>query len=504
MGSFGTLVVRADASVAIGTGHVMRCLALAQAWQDGGGDVVFAMADSTPAVHERLGSERVEIVHLETTVGSAQDAAQVAALAHARHASWVVVDGYEFGSEFQRIVKNSGLKLLFVDDNGHATHYFADLVLNQNIHASEELYACRENYTRLLLGPHYALLRREFWPWRDWKREIAAMGDKVLVTMGGSDPDNVSFRVIECLNAIKSPVLQITVVIGGSSPHLQKVREAAARNGRNIRLLVEANNVPELMTENDIAIIAGGGTLSELLFMGCAVLSYARNVVQARVVHDLEGMNALRSLGSSEAVDAGLLASTLREVVASKDLRAQMATAGRRMVDGWGVARALQALAPQEISKATFEVTMAPIMPGEREEFLRMAEQHFHELNPLFVPHQDWKANYFEKIQSGPEFFLRWVLARGQRVGFILFGLENHRFLPRKTGAIYELYVIPAQRRKGIARTCARQAIQELRTFAPSKIQLDVMVGNFGAAELWQSLGFRKVTERFVLADGSR
>jgi UDP-2,4-diacetamido-2,4,6-trideoxy-beta-L-altropyranose hydrolase len=495
-----TLLVRADASVAIGTGHVMRCLALAQGWQDAGGKVVFAMAESTAAVHERLQSELVEVVNLETAVGSAQDAAQVAALAQARHADWVVVDGYRFDAEYQRSLKNAGIKLLFVDDNGHATHYSADLVVNQNIHASEQLYASRESYTQLLLGPCYALLRREFWRWREWKREIPAVGDRVLVTMGGSDPDNVSLRVIECLVEIKTPILQTTALIGGSSPHLKGVKDVVVRNGCRIKLLVEPNNVPELMKENDLAIIAGGGTLSELLFMGCAVLSYARNPVQARVVHDLEAMTALRSLGPSDSVNTGLLASTLREIVGSSDLRAQMAAAGRSIVDGWGVARVVEVLAPQENAG----VTMKPVTSAEREEFLRMAEDHFHELNPSFVPHLDWKANYFEKIQSGSEFFLRWVLIGGKRVGFILFGLEDHRFLPRKTGAIYELYVVPDHRRKGVATTCAQEAIRELRAFAPSKIQLDVMVGNLGAVRLWESLGFDKVTERFVLADGIR
>ncbi len=145
-----------------------------------------------------------------------------------------------------------------------------------------------------------------------------------------------------------------------------------------------------------------------------------------------------------------------------------------------------------------------PVTPADREEFLCMAEQHFRELDPAFVPHEEWKRSYFEKIQSNPDFFLRWIIVRGEHAGFILFGLESHRFLPRKTGAIYELYVASAHRRKGVARACARQAIRELQAFAPSKIQLEVAEGNTAAAELWKSLGFRKVTERFVLTDGGK
>jgi len=149
----------------------------------------------------------------------------------------------------------------------------------------------------------------------------------------------------------------------------------------------------------------------------------------------------------------------------------------------------------------TAVLSMIPVEPDEREDFLKMAQQHFHELNPIFTPAQDWKTSYFETIKNNPRYSLRWIVADGQRVGFILFGVEEHRFLPRQTGAIYEVYVIPEGRRKGIARACAKQIIDELWKSSPSKIQLEVVEGNTAAAGLWRSLGFRKATERFVLTE---
>jgi ribosomal protein S18 acetylase RimI-like enzyme len=81
-----------------------------------------------------------------------------------------------------------------------------------------------------------------------------------------------------------------------------------------------------------------------------------------------------------------------------------------------------------------------------------------------------------------------------------LFGLEKHRFLPRMTGAIYELYVLPEFRRRGVGKTCAMEAIRELWAHTPSKIQLEVIEGRGAAAALWKSLGFQKVTDRYVLS----
>ena len=112
------------------------------------------------------------------------------------------MDGYRFDSEYQRNLKNAGLKLLFVDDLGQCEHYFADLVLDQNVHASEKMYQRREPYTRLLLGSGYAMLRREFQAMREWRREIPAVGRTLLITMGGSDPDNFTLRLIKALAKI--------------------------------------------------------------------------------------------------------------------------------------------------------------------------------------------------------------------------------------------------------------------------------------------------------------
>ena len=148
-------------------------------------------------------------------------------------------------------------------------------------------------------------------------------------------------------------------------------------------------------------------------------------------------------------------------------------------------------------------VSMMPIAPSEREDFLRMAIQHFAELNPVFSPQDDWKEQYFETIRGNPQTFLRWILCDGGRAGFILFGIEKHRFLPRIMGAVYELYVVPAFRRRGIARSCAQQAIKELLAMGPSKIQLEILEGNAGASAFWRSLQFRKVSERFVLTSSA-
>jgi len=150
------------------------------------------------------------------------------------------------------------------------------------------------------------------------------------------------------------------------------------------------------------------------------------------------------------------------------------------------------------------EVLLTPILQTERREFLAMAQTYFSELNPVFLPHDDWKESYFEAIQGNPDCKLCWIMSEGNKAGFVLFGFERHRFLPRTNGAVYELYVRPDHRRRGIARACAHKAIAELKSAGPSKIQLEVAAGNSGATVFWTSLGFEKVAERYVLASEDR
>src|SRR5258708_32931481 len=116
--ALGTLLIRADASVTIGTGHAMRCLALAQAWQDAGGKAVMAMAESLSAVDERLASEGIQTVYLSQAAGSRGDERETAELACSQNADWVVLDGYRFASEYQQAMKATGRKVMVVDDCG--------------------------------------------------------------------------------------------------------------------------------------------------------------------------------------------------------------------------------------------------------------------------------------------------------------------------------------------------------------------------------------------------
>lgn len=323
----------------MGTGHVMRCLALAQAWQDAGGRAVFAMAETTTGVQSRLAAESCEVRAVSCVVGTEADWRQTIALAQELAAEWIVVDGYQFNADYQRALKAAGFRVLFLDDYGHAAHYSADLVLNQNAYASEKMYAARESSTRLLLGPSYSLLRREFTSWRGWRREVAPIGRKVLVTMGGSDPDNFTATVIEGLRSL--PNIETTVVVGGSNPHIESLQRMTTPYGGRFRLLSGVSNMPELMAQADLAVSGAGSTCWEmcLLQLPMVLIDLADN--QRPIARTLHERDAALHLGSSKDVMANEIAPRVVSLLASNSERAGLAEHCGRLVDGRGAERVL-------------------------------------------------------------------------------------------------------------------------------------------------------------------
>jgi UDP-2,4-diacetamido-2,4,6-trideoxy-beta-L-altropyranose hydrolase len=342
--NLGTLLIRADTSVAMGTGHVMRCLALAQAWQDKGGTVVMAMAEATPAIEERLRRESIAVVRLQALSGSQEDASGTVALARQRNATWTVIDGYRFDEAYQRVFKSEHLRLLLVSDDAQAMTHLADMILNQNGFAAEEFYRDRKPGTRLLLGTRYAMLRREFRNWREWKRKIPATGKKILVTIGGSDPDNFTLKVVEALATADSESIDVVVVAGGSNPHQAGLKRAIATVRYPVRLLSDVENMPELMAWADLAVCGAGSTCWEMCLLGVPMILVTIAENQRAIAQGMMKAGAAKSLGWHEDVDQAAIGISVCQLSGDGIARMKMSQAGRRLVDGDGRERVLAAM----------------------------------------------------------------------------------------------------------------------------------------------------------------
>ena len=130
---FGELCLRADARPETGVGHLMRCLALAQAWQDRGGNAVFVTASETPALLARLDREGCEVHRLQAAPASTADAAETVAVAAQRAAAWIVADGYAFSPDYLQSLRRENGQLLVIDDLAAQDLTAAQLIVNPNL-----------------------------------------------------------------------------------------------------------------------------------------------------------------------------------------------------------------------------------------------------------------------------------------------------------------------------------------------------------------------------------
>lgn len=345
----GVLLVRVDSGINMGSGHVMRCLALAQAWQDGGGDVVFVLATESLNAEARLTAEGFEALHINAKPGSAEDARLTTKLAHKFGASWVVVDGYHFGGDYQKIIKEAGLNLLFIDDYGHADYYPADIVLNQNIHADENLYRNRASYTKLLLGTRYVLLRREFLRWQGYRREIPEIARKMLVTMGGSDPQNVTLKVLQALKNIDIDGFEAVCVVGGSNPHYGALKDFVETANLPVRIERDVKDMSQLMAWADVAITAGGTTCWELAFMGVPFVGLSRAKQEAILLQETTRIGMSLNMGEHQNLEPCDISEVLMRLIKDKRQRSTTISIGCLNIDGLGFQRLIKAMNEGEI-----------------------------------------------------------------------------------------------------------------------------------------------------------
>ncbi|HCI03565.1 TPA: UDP-2,4-diacetamido-2,4,6-trideoxy-beta-L-altropyranose hydrolase [Candidatus Peribacteria bacterium] len=329
-----SFLFRADASTSIGTGHVMRCLALAQAAQDEGHSTTFLMNGLTDRVKEN----NCEVVELKSERGSFSDAKETSDLAKKLNAK-CIVDGYAFADEYQYALKQSGARFMLIDDYGQATSYSADMILNQNSYAESlrDIYEKRSSGSELLLGSKYTMLRREFRD-IDPNPSVPIKAKSILVTLGGGDPDNVTLRVVKLLSQIED--IEATIVVGGMNLHLNDIKVSA----KDMNVLTDVHDMPSLISEAELAITAGGSTTYEMAYMGVPTVAITIANNQQPVVADLGERGVVESIGRPDEWSDDDLLTIVRGLINNQSKRKEMSDNGRMLIDGKGAERVLEKL----------------------------------------------------------------------------------------------------------------------------------------------------------------
>lgn len=338
------LVIRADANPSIGTGHLMRSLALGEAWRDAGGNVTFVTTCARETILQRLDREGFSVRQIKAQHPDPRDLKDTLKIARSEAADWVSLDGYFFDVGYHDEVTKSGHSLLVFDDNAHLPRYGVDVLLNQNLHAENLVYHTRPD-TKKLLGVKFVVLRREFTSRRTPVPRHEAVARRVLITLGGSDPRDFTSRVITDLDGAAVEGLELTAVVGPDNPHLPTVQRTASLAHLPVHVVSNADSVADLMSAADLAISGGGTTLWELAFLGVPTIAVIMADNQRQAVDVLTSRGVLQSVIELDRVDRHLMRHKVESLARDPVARARMAHAGQELVDGLGAKRVLKSLA---------------------------------------------------------------------------------------------------------------------------------------------------------------
>ncbi|MBF0568665.1 UDP-2,4-diacetamido-2,4,6-trideoxy-beta-L-altropyranose hydrolase [Candidatus Magnetominusculus dajiuhuensis] len=323
------VVIRADAYPEIGTGHLMRCMALGQSFKDRGWRVVFITYCEAAGLLGRLTSEDgFNVIPLESKSDN------VLPPCH-----WAVVDGVNFDGRFHKSMKDAGYKLLIIDDMAALKIYDGEFVLNQNIHADSLKYNLSPG-TRLLSGPEYILLRREFIKHRGVEKLITDKCVNVLITLGGADRENLTQKVLNSVKDIND--IKITVVVGAGNPNIESIKTVGT--AAPVTILQNVANMADVMASQDAAVTSGGTTVWELAFMGVPSVVGRIAPIEDYLVAGLNSRGLFIDSGWFKTATEDEIRGNLLKLLTNMKLRKEMSALGRRLVDGFGRDRVIEAM----------------------------------------------------------------------------------------------------------------------------------------------------------------
>lgn len=362
------VVIRADASLQIGSGHVMRCLTLADALRAEGAECHFICREHPGHLLDFirgkgfsaycLNQTKVPVIDDSQAVGvgqpahahwlgatQRQDAEACTAILETLKPDWLIVDHYALDANWEELLKGHFTKLLVIDDLADRSHT-CDLLLDQNLgHTQQDYVRLVPSDCQLLIGAQYALLRPEFLRLRtlSLKRRLSPQLAHIMITMGGVDQQNATGAVLQALKSCLLPAnCTISVIMGLKAPCIAEVIKTASNMPWSTEVHLNVTDMGERMTSADLVIGAAGGSSWERCCLGVPTIL----VISAD--NQKSGASALQQSGSAvvighisdipEGLPSAIFALTDRDT-----LRA-MSESATTISDGLGAQRVIKSM----------------------------------------------------------------------------------------------------------------------------------------------------------------
>lgn len=286
------ILFRTDASTIIGLGHVMRCLTLAKKLRENGAECVFACREYEGNYFKEINKNNFHVYALPSNYNKKvnklnikikgnknpsisyqgdYDANETKLVVNQIYYDWIIVDHYALDKNWERKIKPLCKNLMVIDDLANREHD-CNLLLDQNLGRVKKHYQnLVPNDCKILLGPKFALLRPEFNLLRKQsliRRKVPKLKN-LIITFGGSDPKNISEKVLKML--VNVPLAydhQISIIFGPYAPWKENIKSLSKTLPINIVIKENVRNMAEIMSKSDLAIGAAGSTSWERCTLG--------------------------------------------------------------------------------------------------------------------------------------------------------------------------------------------------------------------------------------------
>jgi UDP-2,4-diacetamido-2,4,6-trideoxy-beta-L-altropyranose hydrolase len=341
------VIMRADATNALGTGHIMRCLALAGFFQESGWQPTF-VSRPDPVAQALLSDASVEWLteddDAEGTLEAVDKFAAKAIVLDLSHRD-NIGDPKGFANYTARL-KTSGVYIAMLDGAGAECisaqiDLPVDMVVMPYITVTEPKHAQGKVF---LLGSQYAIYRQEFARMAKIKRALDTDVHNILVTMGGSDPFGLTTRTLQALQLLDLRDITVRVIIGRGFSHELRaaIHEAAAPIKGDVHLVESPRNFAEELLQADLAIINDGLTKYEAAVTGTPSIVLSHDEHQRRLSKDFSEVGCYAPFGPEKIDEPGELARLIQTVRRDVELRQRMSSIGTREFDARGGARVVE------------------------------------------------------------------------------------------------------------------------------------------------------------------
>jgi len=309
------IIIRVDSSVLIGSGHLMRCMTLAQRYCRDGNNVIFVCRDLAGNMADFVRKNGFVLKMLPVaevnkdlngyvqwlTVTQEQDALETIEIVKTLgKVDRLVVDSYAIDVIWEKLLRTYVGEIMVIDDLANRQHD-CDILLDQNFYMNKEsrYQGLVPEHCRLLLGPKYALLREEFYQVKKSMRIRDGQLRNILVFYGGVDATDETSKAIQALQCLRDTGVlhdvQVTVVVGASNERKEDIVSRCKQTG--FRYLCQVSNMAELMAEADLMLGAGGSTTWERCFLGLPAIVTAVAENQGQICEDCAKEGLISYLG---------------------------------------------------------------------------------------------------------------------------------------------------------------------------------------------------------------